>query len=58
MASTVTTKKQLKKAKISFKEKVKKAKEEYSIKKQHIKHSKRVGYSSGAHDYDKLPLLL
>ncbi len=55
MSSKVATKKDLKKAKESLKEKIKKAKEDYAIKKMHIKHSRRVGYSSGAHDYEKLP---
>lgn len=55
MSSKVATKKDLKKLKVSMKEKIAKAKEEYAIKKIHIKHSRRVGYSSGAHDYEKLP---
>ena len=55
MAKAISTKKQLQKAKVSFREKVIKAKEDYAIKKMQIKHSNRVGYSSGAYDYDKLP---
>lgn len=55
MAKAATTKEALKKEDLSFKEKIKKLREQHKIKKQQIKHSGQVGYSSGSYDYPKLP---
>lgn len=55
MNTTISTREQLRNEKISFKEKMRKLKEEHEIKKMQIKHSEGLGYSSGSYDHDKIP---
>ena len=45
----------LAKAKTSMQEKIRIARAEYKEKKQKLKKSYKVGYDSGAKDYDKIP---
>lgn len=49
------TKVKLSDAKDKMKRKIKSAKDSYKAYKQNIKLANKIGYSSGANDYDKLP---
>lgn len=54
MATTYNSK-QIPQTKVTLRERVKKSKQEATVRRQKKKHAERIGYSSGANDYETLP---